>query len=107
MEPNQLLELFLGTQQDKRRVVAERYAKSLTSEFFVTADFLLKKAELQDDGMVIFAIKNTIRSAMDTISAELRPEIRFLNRLLLLDTLGSRIPVRLSHQTGGRGAYSV
>jgi len=67
----------------------------------------LCQAELQDDGMVIFAIKNTIRSAMDTISAELRPEIRFLNRLLLLDTLGSRIPVRLSHQTGGRGAYSV
>jgi len=46
MEPNQLLELFLGTQQDKRRVVAERYAKSLTSEFFVTADFLLKKVSL-------------------------------------------------------------
>jgi hypothetical protein len=53
------------------------------------------QAELQNNDMVIAALNGTIRTAMDIKSKHLRPEIRFLNKILLHGTPESRRPVSL------------
>ena len=52
------------------------------------------QAENDKYDMAIYALKDTIRCAMEVRSQKLRPELRFLNKLLMLDSLGARIPVR-------------
>lgn len=79
--------------------IAKRYEESLTDNFFVTADFLLKQAELQNNDMVIAALNGTIRTAMDIKSKHLRPEIRFLNKILLHGTPESRRPILQDEST--------